>query len=101
MIDEMIGVLKEEEAADIKKRDQCKEEYTNIASVMGDLEWQIEKNLAKIAKLESLIKAREDEKQETLETIAQTKTEIAEMEDQRKAENQAFLEAKSDDEGAT
>merc|ERR1719482_2394158 len=51
-IDEMIKVLKEEEAADIKKRDQCKDEYTKIASVMADLEWQIEKNLAKIHKLE-------------------------------------------------
>merc|ERR1719238_220214 len=96
----MIGVLKDEETADIKKRDQCKEEYTKIASVIADLEWQIEKNLAKIAKLESLIKAREDDKQEALEAIAQTRKEIAEMEDQRKAENQAFLEAKSDDEGA-
>jgi len=100
MIDEMIGVLKEEEAADIKKRDQCKEEYTKIASVIADLEWQIEKNLAKIAKLESLIKAREDDKEEALAAIAQTKEEIAEMEDQRKEENEAFLQAKSDDEGA-
>merc|ERR1719160_310240 len=99
MIDEMIGVLKEEEAADIKKRDQCKEEYTKIASVIADLEWQIEKNLAKIAKLESLIKAREDDKEEALAAIAQTKEEIAEMEDQRKEENEAFLQAKSDEGG--
>merc|ERR550514_950154 len=68
-IDEMIQVLKDEETDDISKRDQCKEEYTKTASVIADHEWKIEKNLAKINKLEGLIKMREDEKRQTLEDI--------------------------------
>merc|ERR1719375_2449071 len=100
MIDEMLQVLKDEEAADIRKRDECKDEYTKIASEIAQYEWEIEKNLARIHKLEDMIKKREDEKIETLEKIELTEKEIAEMEDQRKAENEAFLQAKSDDEGA-
>merc|ERR1719235_1742527 len=96
----MIDVLKEEEADDIKKRDQCKDEYTKIASTVADLKWKIENNLAKIDKLEALIKEREDEKIAAIEQIEETKKQIVEMEDQRKEENQLFLEAKNDDEGA-
>merc|ERR1719230_2487804 len=82
------------------KRDQCKDEYTKIASVVADLEWKIENNLAKIEKLEKLVKEREDEKIATIQQIDEVKQQIVEMEDQRKEENQLFLEAKSDDEGA-
>merc|ERR1719230_1845581 len=82
------------------KRDQCKDEYTKIASVVADLEWKIENNLAKIEKLEKLVKEREDEKIATIQQIEEVKQQIVEMEDQRKEENQLFLEAKSDDEGA-
>merc|ERR1719199_2008060 len=99
-IDEMIQVLKEEETDDISKRDQCKEEYTKTASVIADHEWKIEKNLAKINKLEGLIKMREDEKRQTLEDIDDVKANIAAMEELRQQENSDFLEAKSDDEGA-
>merc|ERR1719335_1982960 len=93
-------VLKQEEAQDIKKRDECKDEYQKIASTVADLEWKIENNLAKIDKLEALVKEREDEKVEALKQIEEVKQQIVEMEDQRKEENQQFLQAKSDDEGA-
>merc|ERR1719399_603791 len=99
-IDKMIGVLQDEEAEDIKKRDQCKDEYTKIESAVKDLEWKIEKNVAKIDKLEGLIKQREDEKVTTLEEIEQVKQDIVDMENQRAEENQAFLQAKKDDEDA-
>merc|ERR1719324_2042101 len=99
-IDEMIQVLKDEEADDIAKRDECKQEYHEIVSAVAQLKWEIEKNLAKIAKLEKLIAKREDEKEEALATIEDTKKEIAEMEDQRTAEHNAFLGAKQADEGA-
>lgn len=99
-IDEMIQVLKDEEQSDIAKRDECKDEYTKSASDIAQLEWEIEKNLAKIHKLESLIKMREEEKIEALHQIVVTKEDINQMEEQRKEENAAFLEAKSDDEAA-
>merc|ERR1719316_863758 len=96
----MIQVLKDEEADDIEKRDNCKQEYHEIASAVAQLKWEIEKNLAKIAKLEELIAKREDEKQEAIATIEDTEKEIVEMEDQRKEEHNAFLEAKAADESA-
>jgi len=99
-IDDMIQTLKDEDAADIAKRDQCKDEYTKIESAVKDLEWKIEKNVAKIDKLEELIKQREDEKVTTVEDIAQVKKEIEDMEIQRADENQAFLQEKKDDEDA-
>merc|ERR1719248_561327 len=96
----MIQTLKDEDLADIAKRDQCKDEYTKIESAVKDLEWKIEKNVAKIDKLEGLIKQREDEKVTTLEEIEQVKQDIVDMENQRAEENQAFLRAKKDDEDA-
>merc|ERR1719235_146718 len=99
-IDDMIKVLKDEEADDIAKRDECKDEYQNVASNVAQLDWEIEKNLAKIAKLEKLIAKREDEKEEALATIEDTEKEIVEMEDQRTAEHNAFLAAKQADEDA-
>jgi len=67
---------------------------------VAQLKWEIEKNLAKIAKLEKLIAKREDEKAEAIETIEDTQKEIAEMEDQRKEEHAAFKDAKLADETA-
>merc|ERR1719453_2311532 len=99
-IDQMIQVLKDEEAGDIANRDQCKDEYQKIESKVKDLNWKIEKNEAKIDKLEQLIKLRTAEKVKTVEDIESTEKAIVQMEDQRQEENQAFLEAKSDDEGA-
>lgn len=99
-IETMIQTLKDEEAADIAKRDQCKDEYQKIASTAADLKWKIEKNEAKIDKLEQLIALREAEKAKTIEDIKVVITQIGEMENVRQEENRAFLQAKSDDEQA-
>merc|ERR1719262_1875653 len=96
----MLKVLAEEQADDIAKRDECKQEYQEVASNVAQLDWEIEKNLAKIAKLEKLIAKREDSKAEALATIEATEKEIVEMEDQRKAEHAAFLAAEAADESA-
>merc|ERR1719375_2178677 len=96
-IDKMIQVLKDEEAGDIANRDQCKDEYQKIESNVKDLNWKIEKNEAK---LDKLIELRTAEKVKTIEDIESTEKAIVQMEDQRQEENQAFLQAKSDDEGA-
>merc|ERR1719238_1963650 len=68
-INEIIQNLKDEDKADIEKRDECKDTYQEIESTVKDLEWKIKKNEAKIDKLEKLIAAREEEKAKTIEEI--------------------------------
>ena len=43
-IDKIIQNLKDEEAADIAKRDECKDQYLSIESIVKDLSWKIKKN---------------------------------------------------------
>jgi len=99
-IDDVIQTLKDEEADDIKKRDECKDKYQEIQSTVNDLDWKIEKNEAKISKMEEMIAAKTTEREETIEKIQQTQEEITDMEDTRKEENDEFKEAKKDDEDA-
>jgi len=60
-INTIIKNLKAEEAADIVDRDDCKESFKNIESNVKDMDWKIEKNVAKIDKLEKIIAGHEDE----------------------------------------
>jgi len=99
-IDDMVAVLKAEDSADIAKRDQCKEEYTKTASNIADVTWLIEKNVAKIDKLEGLIEKRTEEKEEAIVQINETQAEIDAMTAQRHEENAEFLHAKAEDEAA-
>jgi len=99
-IDEMIKTLNAEGAADIAKRDQCKEEYQSIASTVADLKWKIEVNVATIDKLEKLIDQRTAEKVQTIKEIADVDALMAAMTKQREEENAAFLYAKKEDTAA-
>jgi len=99
-IDAMVQTLKDEDADDIAKRDQCKEQYLDIESKVKDIKWKIEKNVAKIDKLEKLIELRTADKAKTIEDIQDVIENIAQIEEQRQDENRAFLQAKSDDESA-
>jgi hypothetical protein len=99
-IDKLIAELGEEQEADTKKRDECLEQYQDIAKESAKLEWKIKNNDAMIEKLEGLIKKREEEKKATIKEIEKTEKEIKEMKDERKKENEAFVEAKKDDEDA-
>jgi len=96
-IDEMIKTLKEEDLADIAKRDQCKEEYKKTASVIAEVTWLIEKNEAKIDKLLKTIEDLEAEKAKTIEEIAAVDKHMEEITAERKAENAEFLKSKEDD----
>merc|ERR1719242_1921018 len=96
-IDEMIKTLKEEDLADIAKRDQCKDQYTKIASVIGEVTWLIEKNEAKIDKLLKTIEDLEEEKAKTIEEIAAVDKHMEEITAERKKENAEFLKSKEDD----
>jgi len=99
-IDDMVKTLQEEGAADLAKRDQCKDEYQNIAQSVNKLDWKIKNNEANIAKFESLIELRTGEKAEANQRIKETNQYKADLLKERKAENAAFLQAKKDDEGA-
>lgn len=96
-IDAMIKTLKEEDLADIAKRDQCKEENKKIASVIGEVTWLIEKNEAKIDKLLKTIEELEAEKAKTIEEIAATEKHMKDITKQREEENAEFLKSKEDD----
>jgi len=96
-IDTMIKTLNSEGAADIAKRDQCKEEYKTIASVVADLNWKIDNNIATIDKLEKLIAQKTAEKVQTIKEIGEVDAQMQAMTKQREAENAAFLYAKKED----
>merc|ERR1719220_1013003 len=95
-IDEKIKTLKEEDLADIAKRDQCKEEYKKIASVIGEVTWLIEKNEARIDKLMTTIEDLKAEKAKTIEEIEAVDQHMKELTAARKAENEEFKQAKED-----
>lgn len=95
-IDSMITTLKEEDAADISKRDQCISEYHKTDSRMANITWLIKRNTAEINRLENMIDKMEKEKQDTIDSIAEVDQEMQAMTSQRQAENGAFLSDKSD-----
>jgi len=97
MIDSVITTLRREEADDIEKRDQCKDQYKEIESTVKDVDWKIEKNVAKIDKLTKLIELRTEQKEKTIEEIQETEAHMAAITAEKKAENQAFLKAKEED----
>mmetsp|Transcript_127134 Transcript_127134/g.368062 ORF Transcript_127134/g.368062 Transcript_127134/m.368062 type:complete len:726 (-) Transcript_127134:88-2265(-) len=99
-IDAMLTALKEENAADVTKRDQCKEEYTKIESKTKDLKWKIKNNVAKIEKLTKLIELRTAQKEKTIEEIEDVDQHMAELTSIRTEENDAFLTAKKEDQDA-
>jgi len=99
-IDKVIGVLETEQEEDNDKKTQCKEEYQKVAKVSSDLEWKIEKNEAKIDKLETIIANKEEEKAATIQSIDETKQEIKDMTAERKAAKEDFDEALLDDQNA-
>jgi len=99
-IDKMIDVLKEEGAADIAKKDQCKAEYQKIGLAIQDLDWKIKNNLAKIARLEKDIEFNTKEKEDTIDKIGETKDFMKKITDERTAENEAFKNAKLEDQAA-
>jgi len=99
-IDNMVKTLKEEGDADRAKRDQCQEENQKINRNVNKLNWKIKTNEAQIQKLEKLIELRTTQKAETNDRIKETNQYKSDLSDERKKENDAFLQAKKDDLGA-
>jgi len=99
-IDAMIATLKEEGADDIKKRDQCKDEYQETDSSIADLKWKIKVNNAEIEDLEEQIAKDQAEREQTILDIEAVDKQMVDMTAERKAENGEFLAAKKEDEDA-
>merc|ERR1712060_772491 len=86
-IDKMISALQEEDADDIKKRDQCKYEFTQTDSSIADLKWKIKVNIAVIADLDEQIAKNDAERLQTIEDIKEVEKQMSDMTATRKAEN--------------
>jgi len=99
-IDLMLKTLAEEGADDLAKKTQCKDENQEITRTVNKLDWNVKNNEAKIAKLEKLIELRTGEREDTIQKIKETKQYIADITAERKEENEAYLQAKKDDEDA-
>merc|ERR1719476_875081 len=57
-LDKMKAAIEEEDAADIKKRDQCNKEYLKTDRAMETLKFKIRGNEAEIEKLDAAIGSR-------------------------------------------
>jgi len=99
-IDGMIKTLGEEGADDLDKKNQCLDEYQNVAKTVNDLDWKLKNNEAKIEKLQKLIELRTQEREDTIQKTDETNDYIDQITKERKAENEAYLKAKKDDEDA-
>merc|ERR1719160_2145280 len=99
-IDKMMGVIQEEEKADINKKDWCKEEIHKNEQEAARYEYKVEKKDALIGRLRTKLNEMEDSLVKTIEEIQNTKKDIEQMEDTRKAEHAEYQERKQDDEGA-
>jgi len=99
-IDKMLKTLEEEGAADLAKKTQCLDEYQSIAKTVSDLEWKIKNNEAAIDKYDNLIELRRKDKAETIKQIEETQQYIKDITKERKEENEAYKQAKKDDEAA-
>merc|ERR1719277_1470134 len=96
-IDVLMKALTDEGNDDVKKRDQCKDEYQKIASTIANVTWLIEKNDAKIEKLTSLIELREQQLEDTNIKINETLQYQTDLTATRTAENSQFKSDKTAD----
>jgi len=101
MIDDMIAVHNVDEKDDIEQRDWCKEETFKNEQEAARYEYKVEKHNTKIMKLTKKLEDLEVSKQETIAAITNTREDIAQMEETRIEEHNAFEGAKSDDEQAS
>jgi len=99
-IDMLLVQMQEEEQADIKKVDGCRDSYKDITSNKNDLDWKIENNQAKVQKHEKAEEQKTAAKKVTIADIETADATLATMLKERTAENGAYKQAKADDEKA-
>jgi len=99
-IDKLLAQLDAEDKADVKKVDDCKDQYQDITSNKNDLDWKIKNNKAKVQKHEKNIEQKTEHKKLTIKDIEAADKQLKEMLKERTQENTDYKEAKSDDEKA-
>jgi hypothetical protein len=99
-IDMMVDTLKDEEKEDIAQNDECLSQMHDITKKKEDLDWKITKSGAKIEKLGKTVAAKTEEKATVEKELVDVEKEIEDMGTKRTEDNQAFLQAKEDDEKA-
>jgi len=99
-IDKMMNVIKEEEKADIRKKDWCKDEIHKNEQEAARYEYKVRKHDEHIGRLRVKLQELENSLVSTIEEIQNTKKDLKQMEDDRKQEHANYEEAKTDDEGA-
>jgi len=99
-IDNLLTQLGDEEQEDIKKVDGCKDSYQKITVKKNDLDWKIENNEAKVQGHEKAVKQKTEAKKVVITDIETADKTLDDMLKKRKAENDAYKQAKADDEKA-
>merc|ERR1719247_567931 len=84
-IDKMMETIKEEEKADIRKKDWCKDEIHKNEQEAARYEYKVEKKDALIGRLRAKLDELENTLIATIEEIQATKKDLKEMEDTRKS----------------
>merc|ERR1719247_1632824 len=84
-IDKMMETIKEEEKADIRKKDWCKDEIHKNEQEAARYEYKVEKKDALIGRLRVKLDEMENALISTIEEIQATKKDLKEMEDTRKS----------------
>jgi len=99
-IDKMMEVIKQEERDDIRQKDWCKEEMHKNEQEAARYEYKVEKKDQLIGRMRVQLDELETTLQNTIQEIIDTKKDVRQMEDQRKADHAVYQEKKADDEGA-
>merc|ERR1719240_407751 len=99
-IDKMMKVIQEEEKADIRKKDWCKEEIRKNEQEAARFEYKVRKHDEHIGRLRAKLDELENILTSTIEEIQSTKKDLKQMEDDRITEHNNYAQAKTDDEGA-
>jgi hypothetical protein len=100
MIDEMISLLRKEEADDIEHRDRCENAQNANANEAADLAHDIKKTEASLKRMGNTKKELEDEIGALEKEIAATKKDMAELLKFRNKESDDFKQALLDDTNA-
>jgi len=96
-IDAMTSSLNGEAASDLAKKDECKKQYQSNTQATDDMTWNIEKNDAKIAKLQGLLDLRREQKADTETSSTKTQADLKALKQQRNdAHNDCIREDKDD-----
>merc|ERR1740130_2561614 len=100
MVDEMMVVLRKEEADDIAHRDRCENSENANKNELADLAADIEKTKNSIKRMENTVKDQTADIKEIEGEIAATKSDMAELLKFRNQEEADFKQALKDDSDA-